>query len=381
MAAADPIRPTPADRDTDPRDLVRRARSVAASTLFPRAQDTDLAERVPQENLDSLADAGLFGLAGPQPDGGQSVPAPVVREIHEALAGACGASFFVWAQHHTPVRLLARTQNAALRERWLDRLCAGGSLAGVMFAYLRWQSPALRATKAPGGYRVTGVAPWATSWGMAAVFAVAAVLPDEHVLWFVRDGRGDESVRASPPLQLAVMQSTSTVRVAFDDLFVPDEDVLLVEQLERWRHQDRITTSQPSPAALGVADTSHRLLVERTAETGDRTSEEVATALGTELTRSRQRAYSLADAPVPEQAGSAFEAHLALLVEARAANLEMAQKASHALVTALGGGAMARTHPAQRLAREALFYVVQAQTADIRRASLARLTGDHPRSA
>ena len=41
---------------------------------------------------------------------------------------------------------------------------------------------------------------------------------------------------------------------------------------------------------------------------------------------------------------------------------------------------MARTHPAQRLAREAMFYAVQAQTGAIRRASLERLTGDHHRN-
>jgi alkylation response protein AidB-like acyl-CoA dehydrogenase len=131
---------------------------------------------------------------------------------------------------------------------------------------------------------------------------------------------------------------------------------------------------------LGVAETSCRLLVERSAERGDRTTKEVAAALGTELARSRQRAYDLADAPMPDQAGPAVDAHLARLIEARVSNLEIAQKASKALVTALGGGAMARTHPAQRLAREALFYVVQAQTDAIRRASLTRLTRDHSRS-
>jgi hypothetical protein len=62
------------------------------------------------------------------------------------------------------------------------------------------------------------------------------------------------------------------------------------------------------------------------------------------------------------------------MVDARVSNLEVARTASHALVTAVGGGAMARTHPAQRLAREAMFYFVQAQTAPIRQATLRRLT-------
>jgi alkylation response protein AidB-like acyl-CoA dehydrogenase len=377
VTAADPIG-RPSDRSAAPH-LVDAARSVAATTLLPRAQDTDRAERVPQENLDALAEAGLFGLAGPQGDGATSAPPPVVRAVFETLAGACGATFFVWAQHHTPVRLLARTENVGLRQRWLDTLCSGRSLAGVMFAYLRWQAPAVRATEVHGGYRVTGVAPWATSWGMAEVFAVAALLPGDHVLWFLRGGQADEAVRPSPPLQLVVMQSTSTVRVAFDDLFVPDEDVVLVEPLEAWRRGDRVTTAQPSAAALGVADTSCRHLRERAEATGSPTTKEVAGALAAEVTSSRDLAYGLADRAVPSKPEDALDEHLARLVQARAWNLDVAQRASQALVTAVGGGAMARSHPAQRLSREASFYAVQAQTRPIRDATLSRLV-NRPRS-
>lgn len=377
VTAAEPTG-RPDDLSAGP-NLVDAARKVAASTLLPRAQDTDVAERVPQANLDALADAGLFGLAGPQHDGATSAPPAVVRAVFEALAGACGATFFVWAQHHTPVRLLAGTENVALRERWLSPLCSGRSLAGVMFAYLRWDAPAVRATEVPGGYRVTGVAPWATSWGMAEVFAVAALLPGDHVLWFMRDGRADDAVRPSPPLQLVVMQSTSTVRVAFEDLFVPHDDVVLVEPLEAWRRGDRVTTAQPSAAALGVADTSCRHLGERAEATGSPTTREVAGALAAEVTSSRDLAYGLADEPVPSTSGPALDEHLARLVDARAWNLEVAQRASQALVTAVGGGAMARSHPAQRLSREGSFYAVQAQTGAIRNASLGRLV-NRPRN-
>ncbi len=371
---AEPAGQSSAERSRVSRNFVEAARTVGATTLSPRAEETDRGDRVPPDNLAALAEAGLFGLAAPQPDGAAPPSPAVAREVHEALAGACGATFFVWAQHHTPVRLLARTTNLALRERWLNALCTGRSLAGVMFAYLRWDTAPLHACQVPGGYQVSGVAPWATSWGMADVFAVAACLPDDLVLWFLRDGRADDAVRPSPPLELVVMQATSTVRVAFDDLFVPDSDVLLVEHLEAWRRQDRITTSQPSPAALGVADTSCRLLGERADATRDRTSGDTARALATEVGRSRHTAYRLADMPVPTEPGDSLEAHLARMVDARVSNLEVARTASHALVTAVGGGAMARTHPAQRLAREAMFYFVQAQTAPIRQATLRRLT-------
>jgi alkylation response protein AidB-like acyl-CoA dehydrogenase len=378
---ADPTGKASAEQSHHSQDLVQAARTVAATTLAPRAEETDRADRVPVENLDALADAGLFCLAGAQPgDVRGSTPPAVVRAVHEALAGACGATFFVWAQHHTPVRLLGRSENAALRKRWLDPLCSGRSLGGVAFAYLRWEGrAAVRAEPVANGYRVSGTAPWVTSWGLADVFAVAAHLPGQQVMWFLVDGLATEALRPSPPLALSAMQSTSTVTLDFDGLFVPSDDVMLVETLEAWRQQDRITTSQPSPAALGVASTSCRLLSEQAARAGSAMLTEASDALTADVDHSRRHAYGLADERLPDS-GAQLLAHLDRMVEARVWNLATAQRASQALVTAVGGGAIARAHPAQRLVREASFYAVQAQTAPIRAACLRRLAGVSPRS-
>ena len=109
-------------------DLVAVARSLADSVLAPAAVATDQAPVVPREHLEALAAAGLCGLAGPVEAGGWAAPPVVVREVYEALAGACGVTFFVWVQHHAPVRLLARSSNWGLRERWLPELCSGSVL-------------------------------------------------------------------------------------------------------------------------------------------------------------------------------------------------------------------------------------------------------------
>ncbi|MGB5756638.1 MAG: hypothetical protein WBM50_06960, partial [Acidimicrobiales bacterium] len=61
---------------------------------------------------------------------------------------------------------------------------------------------------------------------------------------------------------------------------------------------------------------------------------------------------------------------------ARAETLLAVQRLGTALLAAVGGGAMQLDHPAQRLSREAMFYLIQAQSADGRRALFDRLTGD-----
>ena len=69
------------------------------------------------------------------------------------------------------------------------------------------------------------------------------------------------------------------------------------------------------------------------------------------------------------------------LLDARAWGLDLALRAASALVAATGGEAMALSHPGQRLVREAMFYSIQAQSAELRRASLGRLTRTQDRSS
>lgn len=320
--------------------------------LAPVAETTDRAEVVPRSHLEALAAAGLYRLfAAP------GVPLDATREIFEVLAGACGVTFFVWVQHHAPVRMLARSSNSALRDRHFDDLCSGRVLGGVAFAYLRRPGPpAVVATPVPGGYRIHGEAPWVTSWGLAGVYSVAARVDEKVVYFLMEPAAGAKgAVRASAPLTLAAMNASSTVGLTFDGLLVPEGDVLTVMSYSAWQAADRTATAQPNPAAFGIAATCVRLL-------GD-------TPLTEELAECRQRSYALADA------GLTDPAHLAAQVEARAHSLDLAVRAATALIVATGGRAMTAGHPAQRLLREAAFFTIQAQTPDLRRATLDRLKG------
>lgn len=418
-------------------ELVDAARRVAEEVLAPRAQETDQAALVPRSNLEALAEAGLFGIACTwRPDGFADRPhaglaagrGAAMRQVQEALAGACGATYFVWAQHHSPVRRLGATPNSALRERWLNRLCRGDAMAGVAFAYLRRAGPpSVRAHRVAGGWRVEGVAPFVTSWGLADVFVVAALSSEvgegEQIVWFCLAGLATDAVIPSPPTALAVLQSTSTVVLQLNDLFVPDDDVVGLEPMNGWRARDRLATAQPSAAAFGLAERCCQLLAVVATDregSGSGPVTEASQLLADELSSCRNHAYALADTlagagsglpvdtamPEPDDppgrgtprqgptsggGGSSgggggggggggddggLALHLEEMVKARTWGLDLAQRASLALVAAIGGRAMALAHPAQRLVREAAFYSVQAQTGPMRASTLHRLT--HP---
>jgi alkylation response protein AidB-like acyl-CoA dehydrogenase len=315
--------------------------------LAPAAEDTDQAPVVPRANLRLLADAGLSDLL--------ETPPAAVREVHETLAGACGVTYFVWEQHHAPVRLLAAARGAG--DPTVVGLRSGVRQAGIAFAYLRRPGPPAVAARpgSGGGVIIDGEAPWVTSWGMADTFVVAARMGDEVVNFLLDGASPRRGVHASEPLALAAMNASCTVRLRFDGVVVPEQDVISVEPYEQWRAADRVATARPRPALFGIARTCCRLL-------GD-----AVPALAHELADCRSQAYALIDED------SAEDAHLARLSAARAWSCELAVRAATALVVAGGGRSMLRSNPAQRLLREAAFFAIQAQAAELRTATLARL--------
>jgi alkylation response protein AidB-like acyl-CoA dehydrogenase len=320
-----------------------------ADVLAAQAEATDQAPVVPRANLRLLAAAGLYDLLGLAP--------ATAREVHETLAGACGVTSFVWEQHHSPVRQLAAARG--VDDPTVARLRSGELLAGIAFAYLRRPDPPAVVARgvAGGGLVVDGEAPWVTSWGLADRFAVAARLGGD-VVFFLLDGASPPpGVRASGPLALAAMNASATVRLRFEGVAVPADDVISIQSYAAWRAADRLTSSRPRPPVFGVARTCCRLL-------GDAN-------LQAELDDCRARAYVLLDDDQDD------DAHLAALVGARAWSCELAVRAATALVVAGGGRSILRSDPAQRLLREAAFFTIQAQTADLRTATLARL---HARS-
>src|SRR4051794_41949851 len=103
---------------------------------------------------------------------------PVMREVTELLAGADASTWFVWTQHHTPVRTLARGTNRELAERLLPPLTAGTMLAGVAYTHLRRPGPAVLSVTADGdSWRLGGGGAGAPSRGPARpVFGRAPTL-------------------------------------------------------------------------------------------------------------------------------------------------------------------------------------------------------------
>ncbi len=342
---------------TAPHPLVARARRLADELLAPHAERVDQ-EGVPASHITAIKESGLLGVGAPTEYGGAAAPAAVARETAEILAGACCSTWFVQTQHHTPVATLAQSETA-VRERLLGPLARGELLSGVAYAHLRAhpRTP-VRVTREGGGWRFDGTVPWYTGWGLNDVMLLAGITDAGEALFAFTEAREQPGMRASEPMRLAALTASRTVSLDLAGLWLPEEAVALRRPYGEWAATDRAKTVNASPAVFGITEAALALL-----------EADIAAPLRARLDKLRTRAYELADRPDARP-----KERLALRTDA----FELMRTATTAGVVAGGGRSMHLANRAQRLAREALFLLVQGQTKEAREAHLDKLLDHAP---
>ncbi|MFJ5309322.1 acyl-CoA dehydrogenase family protein [Streptomyces sp. NPDC088350] len=334
--------------------LIAQARRLADDLLVPHAEQVDQ-EGVPATHIEAVKQSGLLGVSAPVAYGGSAAPGAVARETAEILAGACCSTWFVQTQHHTPVMTLAKSE-LPVRERLLGPLARGELMSGVAYAHLRaYPRIPVRVTRERGGWRFEGTVPWYTGWGLNDVMLLAGVTDADEALFAFTEAREQKGMRASDPMRLAALTASRTVSLELDGFWLPDDAVALRTPYAEWAKADRPKPTNASPAVFGVAEAALALL-----------DEDTSGPLRTRLDKVREQAYALAEHPVPHEH---LEERLALRTQA----YEVLMTATTAAVVAGGGKALSVTSKAQRLAREALFLLVQGQTAESRGVHLKTL--------
>jgi alkylation response protein AidB-like acyl-CoA dehydrogenase len=352
------------------------AACLGAELLEPHAAAADDPRRgVAPERLAALAEAGLYSIKVPTELGGFGADDRVDAEVVELIAASCAASWFVMTQHRLPAALVCDPlaglpegsaqagPSVAAHRKELSR---ARRRAGIAVAHIRRPGPpAIRAEPdGRGGYLLRGRADWCTGWGLIDAVLVAAAAPGDRLVFALKPATTQPGLRASDPLPLAVMGGTRTVALELDGLTVAAEDVLLTVSAPTWHRVDLHRTANTTPAMLGLL---RRALVEleRLGRERDRPAAfELAHRLAAPAARLRQRAYRLLT-EVPAEL--AVNERTAL----RGQLSELTVRATHALIAARAGSAMLLSSPEQRWAREAAFYLVQAQTDAVRTAQLA----------
>jgi alkylation response protein AidB-like acyl-CoA dehydrogenase len=207
--------------------------------LLRNTEKAEQDRRIPEENIQALADANLFRVLMPRRWGGYGVPIGTALRASAELAKGCPST--AWVQMLINVSSWTAT---LLPDRAQDEIFAGasdGRVCGVL-------APTSKATRVNGGYRISGrwsfaSGCWHASWAM-----VGAPLQDES-------GKiVDQSVAYAPISEFQIednwfvagMRGTGSNTLVAKEVFVPDHRVLSVSRSIAGEYPRRSGANEPS---------------------------------------------------------------------------------------------------------------------------------------
>jgi butyryl-CoA dehydrogenase len=313
---------------------------------------------------DLLRQSGVLTWSIPREYGGAGCPAVEVLPASESIAGACLTTAFIFSQREAAVRrLLAGPTH--LKEKFLPPAATGQDFLTIGVSQITTSrqhlGPALRAT--PFGsakFRLDGEIPWVTGADRAVAIVVGATLPDGNqvLLLLPTDSPG---VIVDPPMNLAALRGsrTSSVRCASVEL---GNDWLIAGPAERVLGTAGGGGLETSALALGLAGAAIDLLTSECLARPELAP--IVSRFAAVRAMARQRLVELVTA-TPDA-----NATLAIRTECT----RLALHASQAGLLAAKGTGFVAPHPAQRYARQALFFLVWSCPRAVAEEVLAGLT-------
>ena len=331
----------------------------------PVAFDIDQCPDALKKALQGLIEHSLLSVRIPQSWGGLGLDSETFYLLQQLLSQYSGALAFLQLQHQGAVNALLKSENEALKQKYLAKIVEDNLLCGLGFSQLRRQGkPMINATPIEGGYSITGNVPWITGFNFFDVFIVGATLPNGQEIRGIVPFTSSSHVRLGEPMQLGAMQSRNTVTATFKDYFLPVENVVALAQTGGIHDDDKKVVLYPSFLVLGCAKAGLDI-VKKSAETKQLNFIEEAY----EHLQSEWQICQHQIRQAMELDDRYFEDDLELRIWA----INLAQRCSKAAVTVSSGAANYYNHPAQRVYKEALVFSVFAQTTDIMKGTLEQL--------
>lgn len=336
----------------DPSDLDPRLPSLC-KRLTRAEQELEEPGAWPSEQLDWMSAADVLRWTIPAEFGGSAIARADLAFGYEVLGAACLTTTFVLTQRNAAIARIGLSENEELKRELLTALCTSDVFATVGISHLTTSrqhlDPVVRAVAVPDGFRLTGQVPWVTGAPQADEIVTGATLPDgTQVLVALPTRQG--GVRPLEPSPLLALNASQTASVELDDVLVPAERVLSgpihrVMQQGSGGGPGSLTTSS---LALGHA---RGAIARLSAEASNREDlAETSASLEAELQTIRADLYAGIAGARSDAAVSAES------VRQRANSLVL--RATQAYLAASKGAGFAKGHPAERLVREAMFFLV-----------------------
>jgi len=321
------------------------------AALAANAEHADTEPEWPAASWALLRDAGVLGWSIPAAYGGRDLGPAALLGGYERLAGACLTTAFILSQREAAVRRLRGNGNPDVQSRFLPAMAAGDVLLSVGLSQLttsrQHQAPALVATPdTPNRYRLQGVIPWVTAADRCDKLVVGATLTDGRQLLVLLPVR-HPGVKVEPPLKLAALAGARTALVQCDGVEIGADDVLAgPSERVLGAGTGGVGGLETSALALGLAGAAVEYLAHEAQTRPDLA--EAADRFQRARLRLQNRIRDLATRT----------AEGATLIEVRVACNRLVLQATQAALLAAKGTGFVAGHPAQRWARQALFFLV-----------------------
>jgi butyryl-CoA dehydrogenase len=353
---------TEPDRDAD------RIEGLVAA-LAGEDGRADAAGTWPESLWQLLQDGGVPGWSLPPEFGGEACPRPLLVQRYAQLATGSLTAVFILSQHDGAVRRLASSIDRPPARIWLPRIAAGKAFTTVGISHLttsrRLGAQALTAEEIGSGkFQLRGAMPWVTAAERADVFITGALLADGRQLLIAlpADRRG---LTVRPSFELAALQASCTAEVALEDVQVDETDLLSDPTTESSTQPVPVGTAglETSALALGQARAALAALVALTADRVELTDP------ASVLCETWQQSWSAL-------VGCAHgNGDAALASQVRTQANALALRTTQAYLAARKGSGFLRSEPAQRWARQALFFLVWSCPTPIAQAAIRDLAG------
>lgn len=330
----------------------------------------DLAGTWPDRLWSSLVEARATRWSIPIESGGDDLDRSTLLTRYARVAEGSLTAAFILSQHDASVRRLLASGPTATAQSWLKKIADGDAFTTVGISQLttsqRHGSSALTARRVAGGYVLNGVMPWVTAAERAAVLVTGAVVAGANEQLLIAVPTDRNGVNICPAFDLAALQASRTTEVGCSDVFVASDEILIGPTSDVMAEANKPGGTgglETSALALGQA----RAAIDALGEQALR-RQELHAPLNA-LRRSWRDQWTLlidaaTESPAAPPASRVRENANALV-----------GRASQAYLTARKGSGFLRSDPAQRWARQALFFLVWSCPAPIAAAAIRDFAG------
>jgi alkylation response protein AidB-like acyl-CoA dehydrogenase len=340
----DRIEPTSAGIDAQSEPLAGALRFIRK-----RAGERDQTGDWPAEELAALADSDVMRWSIPAELGGRDLSSLDLNLGYEAIAAASVSAALIVSQRDSAAGLVAGGDNPALRAE-LAQLAENRFFATIGIAQLttsrQGAAPALLATPAGDGFTLDGIIPWSTGAAHAHwIVAGAALATGEQILFVLHPDQ--PGITVEPPAPLVSLRATWTTQITCRDVRIPPRQLLRGPAAGVLRTGRKGLVLGQTFLAMGLCRSGLDLIAAHKSAS----AEKAFSRLDEQLLTLRRKILDLSQ---PGQESDATAANPRL----RGGINDLALRITHTAITLYKGTALLATHPAQRLAREAMFLLV-----------------------